>query len=155
MTSATAAAMQAAAANESAGATAAFMGMGMANMAGNMAAQANLQQAESAPVASNYAPAADGGFGGGSAGGWKCSCGATATGKFCPECGAPKPAAGGWTCSCGAVNTGKFCQECGAKKPAGAPQYKCDKCGWVPDDPANPPKFCPECGDPFGDEDIQ
>lgn len=59
-----------------------------------------------------------------------------------------------WVCTCGAENKGKFCPECGQAKPAGIPQYKCDKCGWEPDDRAHPPKFCPECGDPFDDGDI-
>ncbi|MBR5289071.1 MAG: SPFH domain-containing protein [Clostridia bacterium] len=87
--------------------------------------------------------------------GWKCACGATVSGKFCPECGAKKPEQEGWTCACGAVNKGKFCPECGAKKPADAPLYQCDKCGFKPADPKNPPRFCPECGDPFDEGDIR
>ncbi len=59
----------------------------------------------------------------------------------------------GWKCSCGAMSTGKFCQNCGAKKPEGTPLYRCDKCGWEPEDPAHPPKFCPECGDIFDEND--
>lgn len=59
-----------------------------------------------------------------------------------------------WVCTCGAENKSKFCPECGKAKPAGIPQYKCDKCGWEPDDKTHPPKFCPECGDPFDDGDI-
>ncbi|MBR4232393.1 MAG: SPFH domain-containing protein [Oscillospiraceae bacterium] len=140
-----ASAMQSAASNEGAGAAMAFMGMGMAQNAGginaqNLYAMAGQQQAAAAPAADS----------------WKCSCGAVVTGNFCPECGAKKPApAAGWTCSCGTVNKGKFCTECGAKKPADAPKYKCDKCGWEPADPNKPPKFCPECGDPFDENDLQ
>ncbi len=86
---------------------------------------------------------------------WKCSCGAMAVGNFCQECGAKKPEQPqGWICTCGAVNKGKFCPECGARKPAAEPLYKCDKCGWEPADPKNPPKFCPECGDVFDDGDV-
>ena len=153
-----AAAMQSAAANEGAGPAMAFMGMNMAGNAGGMNAQ-NLyqmgqqpqyQQPAPQPAPQPAAPAAA------PAGSWKCACGAEATGKFCPECGAKKPEkAVGWTCACGAVNKGRFCAECGAKKPEGVPQYKCDKCGWEPPDPAHPPKFCPECGDPFDDGDVK
>ena len=135
-------AMKAAASN-TAGAMTGFMGMGMAANAGGMNAQ-NLFAMGQQQQAQQPAPAANG---------WKCSCGATVTGKFCPECGSPKPAEEGWTGRCGAVDQGKFCQNCGAKKPAGAPLYRCDKCGWQPEDPRNPPKFCPECGDLFDDND--
>ena len=146
MTAATANAMETAAGNQS-GAMNGFIGMGMAGgaMGGgfnaaqtfyNMGVQQQQQQA---------APAADS---------WQCSCGAVVTGKFCTECGTKKPASDGWTCSCGQVNKGKFCSECGSKKPAGVPQYRCDKCGWQPEDPTKAPKFCPECGDPFDSGDI-
>ncbi len=142
-----AAAMQAAASNTAAGPAMAFMGMNMAGQAGGADA-ASLFQMGQQQAAAPAAPAA---------GAWTCpSCGATATGKFCPECGAKKPEpAAGWTCpSCGTVNKGKFCAECGAKKPAAAIQYRCDKCGWEPEAGAKPPKFCPECGDPFDNDDI-
>ncbi|MGN1095509.1 MAG: SPFH domain-containing protein, partial [Eubacteriales bacterium] len=89
-------------------------------------------------------------------GAWVCSCGAHNKGKFCTECGKSKSADNaGWTCSCGAVNKGKFCTECGKPKPKDAPLYRCDKCGWEPEDPANPPKFCPVCGDRFDENDIK
>ena len=138
-------AMKAAASN-SAGAMTGFMGMGMAmNQGGvnaqNLFAMGQQQAAAPAPAPAPAAPA-----------GWKCTCGATATGKFCAECGAKQPEEG-WTCSCGSVNKGKFCPECGAKRPSGAPIYRCDKCGWKPEDPKNPPKFCPECGDRFNEDD--
>ncbi|MCR4851049.1 MAG: SPFH domain-containing protein [Lachnospiraceae bacterium] len=149
MTGATAQAMQDAAKNTAAGPMMAFAGMNMANMTGANAAV--YQQTGGTPIpAPTVAPPKEEG--------WTCSCGKKGnTGKFCAECGKPQPVPEqGWTCSCGKTgNLGKFCSECGAKKPAGAPLYKCDKCGWTPEDPMNPPKFCPECGDVFDDNDKQ
>ena len=157
-------AMKTAAGNE-AGAMTGFMGMGMAmNAAGGgmnaqnlfamgqqqQAQQAAQQQAAPTPQPTPAPQAAP------AAGGWKCACGTTVTGNFCPNCGTKRPAEDeGWTCSCGAVNKGKFCTNCGAKKPAGTPLYRCDKCGWEPEDPKNPPRFCPECGDIFDENDRQ
>ena len=150
ITGATADAMGKAAEN-SAGAMTGFMGMGMAMNAGGAAGAQNLyamgMQQEEAKKAEAAAAAAA------APAGWQCACGAVATGNFCPQCGAKKPADEGWTCACGAVNKGRFCTNCGAKKPEDAPLYKCDKCGWEPEDPKNPPKFCPECGDIFDDRD--
>lgn len=144
-------AMQDAAQNQ-AGAFTGFLGMNMAQQGGGINAaqlfQMGAQQQAQAPQ--QGAPVQP------SANAWTCTCGATATGKFCPECGAKRPEpqpAVGWTCTCGAVNAGKFCPECGAKRPAGAPVYRCDKCGWQPADPMHPPKFCPECGDRFDEGD--
>ena len=136
-------AMKAAAANDG-GAINGFMGFGMAANAGGINAQ-NLYTMGQTQQPAATAPVVDS---------WKCACGAENTGKFCTECGSKKPQIG-WTCACGAVNKGKFCSECGAKKPADAFQYRCDKCGWEPEAGAKPPRFCPECGDIFDNNDVK
>jgi len=142
-----AAAMQGAA-NNANGAAMGFMGMNMAAQAGgiNAAGLYAMGSQQSAQPAAPAAPQADG---------WTCpTCGKQAFGKFCPECGTKKPE-DGWVCpTCGKVNKGKFCAECGTKKPEAALRYKCNQCGWEPEDPAHPPKFCPECGHPFNEDDI-
>ena len=107
MTSSYGSAIQNAAKNEG-GAAVGFMGMnmmngsvgGMAQTVANYAQQQNQQAAQQAP----QAPAADS---------WTCECGQVNTGKFCMNCGKPKPQPAEWTCSCGQVNTGKFCSNCG------------------------------------------
>jgi membrane protease subunit (stomatin/prohibitin family) len=98
-----------------------------------------------------------------SADSWVCSCGEGNSGRFCSNCGQAKPVSVSvsptWICpGCHTENTGKFCAECGTPKNAppspAKKQYRCSRCGFIPDDPANPPRFCPRCGDPFnqGDE---
>ena len=75
------------AAKNAGGAFTGFMGMNMAQGGGMNAAQLFQMGQQAQPVRQNAAA------------GWKCSCGATVTGKFCPECGAKKPEADGWTCA--------------------------------------------------------
>jgi membrane protease subunit (stomatin/prohibitin family) len=133
ITAAQADAMRKAAENEGAGAFMAFAGMGAAAGTGGMNAgqlfeQAAREEQAKAAQAAVVAPAE------------------------------PLPVSpstpGSWTCgTCGhGQNQGKFCEECGRPKPPSA-QYRCDKCGFVPSDQANPPKFCPECGDVFNEQD--
>ncbi len=134
---ATADSMRNASANEGGmGAAFGFMGMNMAGQAGgslgNLMGMAQQQQQMQQPQ-----PAAQ------PAGGWNCACGHGGnTGKFCSECGKPRPeAAAPWTCSCGhSGNTGKFCSECGSPRPAGP--WTCS-CGT-----SNSGKFCQNCGKP-------
>ena len=114
MVGAQASAMQSAASNEKTGPAMAFAAMNMAANVGGANAQ-NLftmgqQQAAQAQPMQPSAPAPV------SQAEWTCSCGTVNTGKFCSECGSPRPA-GPWTCSCGTVNTGKFCSECGKPRP--------------------------------------
>ncbi len=134
LTAAQAEAMKAAASNKATGPMMAFAGMNMANMAGGInagqlfAMNGQTQQTQATPEQMGFVSA-----------------------------GQAKMAAPvlGWTCKCGTVNQGKFCTECGSPRPAGAPLYRCDKCGWEPEDPTHPPKFCPECGDVFDENDLK
>lgn len=142
-----------AAGSNTAGAGAAFMGVGLGmNAAGNMAgafSASNQQQMQYQQQQQAQQQQAQ-------QGGWKCSCGATNGDNmaFCPGCGskkpAPQPAEGGWTCSCGATNGANmaFCPNCGSKKPeAAAKSAFCPNCGAKLADGA---KFCVECGTKLG-----
>lgn len=120
MVSAQADAMKSAAANTNAGPAMAFMGMNMANQAGGANIQSlydlgQKQAAASVNPMGNSSAKVNGDS-------WTCACGhAGNTGKFCVECGNPKPQGTiRWFCpSCGTENKGKFCMECGEKKPEG------------------------------------
>ena len=123
-------AMRTAAANP-AGAAMGFMGMGMANGMGGMnAAQLFGQAAQAQPTAgatnqpqvggvATASSAAAGASDPAVGAAWTCSCGAQNTGRFCGNCGSPRPeAAGPWFCTnCGTQNSGNFCSACGTKRP--------------------------------------
>jgi membrane protease subunit (stomatin/prohibitin family) len=90
------------AAGNAGGAVNGLMGV---NMAGNMA---GVKPSDLQPAANTQASQADS---------WICpNCHKSVQGKFCSECGTPKP-----------VNQAKFCTQCGAKLDASS-------------------KFCPNCG---------
>ncbi|MCL1885750.1 MAG: SPFH domain-containing protein [Dehalococcoidia bacterium] len=132
-------AMKAAAGNEG-GAFMGFLGMNAAMNAGsnagsffNMDAQQKEQAAQQQAQQQVQQAAA---------GVWKCECGASASGKFCNECGKSKPASDTWTCVCGAEVKGKFCNECGKPKPA-SDEWTCE-CGVA----NKGGKFCGGCGKP-------
>ncbi len=134
-------AMRMAASNEN-GAMMGFMGMGMAGAAGGMNPQALYGMGAQQAASPAQAPAAPAG-GAAAAGAWTCSCGTSNTGKFCGNCGSPKPAPPeSWTCSCGQSNTGKFCGGCGKPKPQADAGWTC-QCGQV-----NLGAFCSNCGTP-------
>lgn len=135
-------AMQDAAKNTAAGATVAFAGVQAAAASGGASAEQLYKMAQQEKNAVT---------------GWQCAkCGKRDNqGKFCSDCGVAMPPNEGWHCSCGGINKGSFCSQCGKSKPAQTPLYCCDKCGYEPADPANPPKFCPQCADPFTSADKQ
>ena len=105
--------------SNAAGATTGFVGMGMGMNAGggylNQASQNNQQQMQQQASAQNNADH------------WDCpQCGTSNTGKFCSNCGTPKPTSDGPSL-----------------------KMKCSDCGEVIDLANGIPKFCPNCGKPF------
>ena len=126
-----------AAGSNTAGAGQAFMGIGMGMNAGGgfmqSASETNRMQMQNQQQQQQQAPPPVQ-----SANVWTCSCGNKNTGKFCSECGNPKPIEStGWKCSCGNMNTGKFCSQCGN------PQSLSWKCSCGTESSGN---FCSNCG---------
>lgn len=95
------------AANNTNGAAMGFMGMNMAQNAGGVNANTLYQNGSS----KQETPSSDNS--------WTCpDCGTVNTGRFCSNCGKPRPVANKWICpKCGRENTGNFCSNCGEKKP--------------------------------------
>ena len=109
------------AAQNQGGAMTGFMGMGMAQNAGGMNAQTLFQlgQQQQQQQAQYQAQQAQASKSANPDGGWTCECGQQNQGKFCMNCGKPRPEAPSrWFCpDCGTPNEGKFCMNCGKQKP--------------------------------------
>ena len=131
-----------AAGKNGAGSAMGFIGMGMGMQAAgdvlSSASRTNRQQMQEEGLKTGPAAPRGNGAGGGAA--WTCACGQENTGKFCSECGKPRPQTDVWVCSCGQENTGKFCSECGKPRPAAVWTCACGQ--------ENTGKFCSECGSP-------
>lgn len=95
------------------GAAMGFMGMNAAQSTGGINANTLYQNAAAQQPHPAETPAQSAGNE------WTCpDCGTVNTGKFCSNCGKPKPVSDKWYCpKCGTENTGKFCSNCGEKKP--------------------------------------
>lgn len=111
------------------GAANAFFGMNMgANLTGDYLSQASRQnqaQAQQNQQAANTSAAQESS--------WHCpNCNQENTGKFCSNCGTPKPTP--------TTNTGM--------------KVRCSKCKSVIEITNAMPKFCPECGQPFLAESL-
>lgn len=133
--------------SNSAGAMQGFLGigMGMQGTGGFMgaASETNRLQMQEQALQKQQAERA-------SADQWECQSGHKNIGRFCSECGSPKPnpQVNIWKCECGQQNEGKFCSNCGAKRSDHSEVLKCTQCGFT--QPENTTmKFCPECGTRF------
>jgi len=123
------------------------MGMGMQGAGGfsQNASETNRYQMQLEAEKAQQAEKLPGSKSIGTADSWQCKCGHANEGKFCSECGSPKPQNDNWICECGNKNSGKFCSDCGNKRPE---KLTCAQCGFTPDSDAAM-KFCPECGSKF------
>ena len=129
-------AMKAAASNTSTGPMMAFAGMNMATQAGGMDANSLYAMGAAQQAAAQAQPQ-------------------QAAQQAAAQPQQTAQSQEGWTYSCGKTgNTGKFCSNCGSPRPSAPKKIRCDKCGWEPTPGMPTPKFCPECGDPINDADM-
>ncbi|CAM3747771.1 SPFH domain-containing protein [Marinicrinis lubricantis] len=126
------------------------VGMGLQGAGGFMGTASEMNRFQMQQQAQQAQQSQQQRFTSGGADSWQCKCGHHNSGKFCSECGSPKPQAqpNAWECSCGNQNTGKFCSNCGKKKPEENQVQTCKQCGFTPAS-GQKMKFCSECGTSF------